>query len=262
METEPFYRDLPVGILYIVTVALVLLATEVGYRAGDLRGRRSAREKEAPVGGIVGATLGLLAFLLAFTFGTASTHYDAHKRLVLEEANGIATAYLRAGLLAEPQRTDARNTLLAYANLRSQGVTALLASDMAAQSTAMQAALWRTAASVGNENPDSSVGALFIEAVNQVIELDMARIAAGRNQIPTSIWLGLYFLAGLSMAAVGFQMGLHGTRSWAEMLLLVLAFALVIVLIADLDRPQAGLMRVSQQPLFDLIDKLGTAAAR
>ena len=47
-----------------------------------------------------------------------------------------------------------------------------------------------------------------------------------------------------------------GRRRWAAVALLVLTFSVVIVLIADLDAPQAGFLQVSQQPILDVIDKM------
>jgi hypothetical protein len=69
VQTAFIFHDIPIWALYIVTVAFVLLSVEVGYRVGALRRHRAASEKDAPIGGLVAATLGLLAFLLAFTFG-------------------------------------------------------------------------------------------------------------------------------------------------------------------------------------------------
>ena len=56
---------------------------------------------------------------------------------------------------------------------------------------------------------------------------------------------------------MGYQFGLTGERSWAVTILLALVFTAVILLIADLDRPQQGLLTVSQQAMIDLIDKIG-----
>src|SRR5690348_10734501 len=90
---------LPLWGLFGATVAVVLLSIEGGYRLGQSRRRRSEDEKEGPVGAIVGATLGLLGFILAFTFGLAASRFDARRQIVVEEANDIGTTYLRAGLL-------------------------------------------------------------------------------------------------------------------------------------------------------------------
>ena len=259
MQATPFYRDIPLWVLYIFSVAVVLLSTEAGYQVGRLRSRRSAKEKDAPVGGLVGATLGLLAFLLAFTFSAAASRFETRKQLVLLESNAIGTAYLRTDFLPEPERKEARDVLFAYAKLRAQGVTSLLRPEAFAESSALGERLWNTAVAVGTKSP-SPVTSLFIQSVNEVIDLDAERIVAGRNRIPESIWGGLLALTVISMAAMGYQFGLSGARSWGETILLVLVFTLVILLIADLDRPQSGLIQVSQQPMLDLLDKLRSAA--
>ena len=86
-----------------------------------------------------------------------------------------------------------------------------------------------------------------------MIDMHATRIQAGlRSRIPTIIWAGLFTLAILSMASVGYQAGLSATRRSPAMVGLVLAFAGVLVLIADLDRPGEGLVTVSQQSMLDL----------
>ena len=117
---------LPLGALYIITAAIVLLSAEAGWRLGNYRRQRPHHEKDAPVGAVVGATLGLLAFLLAFTFGMAASRYDTRRQLVLQEANAIGTTYLRADMLPEPQRSEIRNLLREYAALRVGGVSAIM----------------------------------------------------------------------------------------------------------------------------------------
>src|SRR5450755_5070890 len=73
---------LPIWGLFGATVVIALLSIEGGYRLGRYRHRHSEDEKEAPVGAIVGATLGLLAFILAFTFGLAASRFDARRQIV------------------------------------------------------------------------------------------------------------------------------------------------------------------------------------
>ena len=76
-------------------------SVECGYRLGKYRRSRHEQEKEAPLGTMVGATLGLLAFILAFTFGLAAARFDTRRQVLLDEANAIGTTYLRAGILPE-----------------------------------------------------------------------------------------------------------------------------------------------------------------
>jgi hypothetical protein len=252
--------SLPLWALYLVTAGVVLLSSEAGWRLGDYARRRPKHEKDAPIGAVVGSTLGLLAFLLAFTFGMAASRYDTRKQLVLQEANAIGTAYLRAELLPEPQRGEIRNLLREYAAPRVRGVTWLMTPEARAQSSALHDKLWAAAVAATAQNPGSITGGLFIQSLNELIDLDETRVTAGRNHIPDSIWMVLYAVTILTMAAMGYQFGLTGERSWPVTILATLVFTTVILLIADLDRPQRGILQVSQQALIDLVNKIGAPA--
>src|ERR1041385_3638084 len=92
---------LPLWALFVVILLVVLLSVEFGYRLGKYRRSRREEEKEAPLGTMVGATLGLLAFILAFTFGLAAARFDSRRQVLLDEANAIGTTYLRAGIIPE-----------------------------------------------------------------------------------------------------------------------------------------------------------------
>jgi hypothetical protein len=259
MEASGIIDALPLWALYVITAAIVLASAEAGWRLGNRRRRRAEHEKDAPVGAIVGAMLGLLAFFLAFTFGMAASRYDARKQLVLQEANAIGTAYLRADMLPEPQRSEIRSLFREYAALRVGGVTSIMQPDIMAKSGALHDRLWADAVTSAEKNPGSITGGLFVQSLNEVIDLDATRVTAGRNRIPDMIWLSLCAVTILTMAAVGYHFGLTGEHSWVETLLLTLVFTTVILLIADLDRPQEGLLKVSQQAMIDLINKIGAS---
>jgi hypothetical protein len=101
---------IPLWGFFGLTMLLVLLFIEGGYRLGRYRLTRSEHEKEAPVGAMVAALLGLLAFILAFTFGLAAQRFDTRRQVLLDEANAIGTTYLRAAML--PERGDEIRALL------------------------------------------------------------------------------------------------------------------------------------------------------
>ena len=105
---------IPIGIFFVATTLLVVIAIEVGYLVGRRAHRSSEEEKESPVSAIAGAILGLLAFMLAFTFGMVASRYDARKALVRDEANAIRTAWLRSDFLTEPNRGAAAGLLRDY----------------------------------------------------------------------------------------------------------------------------------------------------
>ena len=80
--------------------------------------KRSITEDDLPVNTIVGATLALLGFMLAFTFGFTASRFDSRKQLLLDEVNSIGTTFLRAGFLPEPHCTEVRGLIRKYVDLR------------------------------------------------------------------------------------------------------------------------------------------------
>src|SRR5262245_5793565 len=106
----------PLWALFIGTVVLIVLADE----AGRLLGARRRKEavKDAPVGAIVGASLGLLGFILAFTFGIAATRFDSRRELLQSEITAIGAMYLRTDFLPEPRRSELRALIRMYVDQR------------------------------------------------------------------------------------------------------------------------------------------------
>jgi hypothetical protein len=243
---------LPLWGLFIAILVVVLFSVECGYRLGKFRRSRSEQEKEAPVGTMVGATLGLLAFILAFTFGLAAARFDTRRQVLLDEANAIGTTYLRAGILPE-RGEEVRRLLRDYVGVRLNAVRPGNAAEGIRQSEKIQQQLWTEAETVGQKNPHSIVVGLFVQSLNEVIDLHAKRVQAGlRSRIPGAIWIGLFAVASLSLATMGYHAGLSGTRRSLAILAVAVTFSVVIELIADLDRPQEGVLRISQQALLDV----------
>src|ERR1700757_2319930 len=146
MQTIGPIDALPLWALFIVILLVVLLSVECGYRLG--RYRRGQQEKEAPVGTMVGATLGLLAFILAFTFGLAAARFDSRRQVLLDEANAIGTTYLRADLLPD-KREEIQNLLRIYVAPRLEFVRSGKIAEGMRQSENIQSQLWAHAVAVG-----------------------------------------------------------------------------------------------------------------
>jgi hypothetical protein len=243
---------IPLWVLFGTTVMVIFLAVEAGFRVGRWRQRHAEHERETPVGAIVAAILGLLAFLLAFTFGMAASRFEIRRELVLDEANAIGTTYLRAALVPEPHRTEIRTLLRAYVDLRLEGVEPGMAVPALARSEELQSRLWAQAVLVAEKKPTPITG-LFIQSLNETIDLHAKRVTMGmRNRIPIPIWGALYFTAVLVMVGVGYHEGLTSKTRTLATLVLVVTFSGVLWLLADLDRPQEGLIKVSQQAMIDL----------
>lgn len=253
MPELSFIDRLNSWMLLTATVAIVLASLEAGYRLGVFRHRRSDSEKETPVGEVVAATLGLLAFLLAFTFGFAASRFESRKELVIQEANAVGTAWLRAGLLPAPESAESRNLYRDYVAARLEGVQTGDLASVIRQSEELHLRLWKHAENAAGKQDSMVRTGLYIQALNEVIDLHTERIAMGtQNRIPAVIWIALFAETVLAMGAMGYHAGLTGTSRSLVAFSIALAFSGVIVLIADLDNPAMGMIRTGQQALVDV----------
>jgi len=248
---------IPLWGVFALTVVLVLLAIGVGFFTG--RSRRE-QDPEVSVGSVVGATLGLLAFLLAFTFGASASRYDMRKQLLLDEVNSIETTYLRADLLPEARSNEVRKLLREYVDLREQlAREPERLSQIIMRSDVLHKELWDEAIASAKEGSNAAFVGRFIDSLNSMIDLQTKRLTVGlQYRIPGAIWLALCFVAALSMAAMGYQFGLSNTSNYHIHILVALTFSIVIFLIVDLDRAREGMLQVNQQPMTELQQRLET----
>ena len=252
--------SVPILALFASAVVIVMISIEGGYRLGRIFHRKSKQEKESPVSAVAGAVLALVAFMLAFTFGIAANRFDARKDLVREEANRIRIAWQRSDFLPEPDRDQAKSLIRQYlvdrvAVVQSDGLERL--KDVVSRAEQIQARLWNQAVTDARKDMNSNVGTLYIEALNDLSAVHASRVAVGlQMRIPHGIWLTLAALTILGMIAVGYEVGITGSKRTLVMPLLAVAFASVITIIGSLDRPVGGFTTVSQQPLADLLSSI------
>ena len=252
---------IPIPTLFVVTALLALAAVESGRWLG-LRRKESGGEAEGPVGASVGATLGLLAFVLAFTFGMAAQRFDARRLMVIEDANAIGTTYLRTSLLPEPVAAQLRQQLREYVDIRVDlAAHSDRISETLARSEQLQGEIWKQASALAMAQPTLTTTPLFIHALNEMIDVHSARLAAVRSRVPGTIWIFMFVSTAVGMLAIGYQAGLSGSRRSAAVVCVAVAFAATIMLIADLDRPQDGFLRTNQQSMLDLQRSLQADAA-
>ena len=113
------WENIPVWVLLTAITVFSFLVIELGFRLADGRRRAGIQEPQAPIGAVIAATLGLLAFLLAFTFNIAAARFDERRLSVLNEANAIGTTYLRADFLGEPAKGRIKQLLREYVHWRA-----------------------------------------------------------------------------------------------------------------------------------------------
>lgn len=247
-------------LFFVGAAVLILVSIEMGYRLGRAAHRRSKAEKESPVAAMGGAILGLVAFLLAFTFGLASSRLDTRKELVRDEANAIETVYLRADFLTEPDRNEVKRLLGSYLDELLKVSEARTADEVEAirrNSEEFRSRLWVIAVEHGQRELNSDVAALYIDALNEMFNAHHQRIAVGlQTRIPSGVWAALFGLSVLGMIGIGYQSGITGSKRSGASLILAISFALVTTLIAALDQPLMGGFRVSQQALIDVRSRM------
>jgi hypothetical protein len=260
MSFQQVLDAIPISGFFLLFAIVAALVAEGGYHLGRSWQQRTPDEKEGPTGMIVGSLLALLAFLLAISMGMASDRFDKRRGLVLSEATSIGTTYLRAGYLPEPAATDIRSLLREYVPLRIMPNDAAELQARVARSTEIQARLWTIAEDLARRTPESEVLAIFIESLNETIDLHESRITAGvYARVPVTIIVLLLAGTMLTLGMVGYNAGLSKRRSPVTAGALIAVMAAVITLVVDIDRPRDGFLTVNQQPLIDLQQQIGAA---
>lgn len=263
MLVAHFFDVIPIWILLIGTVLIMVVFIELGFQLGKNDQTKAKKAQTSQVRAIMGAGLGLLAFMLAFTFSTAQSHFEARVQNLAEEARIARNAFLQADLLSEPSRSEAKALLKDYVTIRSE----LSSRDdegpekrvkvLLTKSEQIQKQLWLIAAQgtrmAKDEKQEDKESALFMTSVLALTDIHYTRVhAAVMNRIPLTIWITLYLMAILSMIIMGYQAGLTERRSPVATLTLAVAFSAVIILITDLDRPIMSFFDINMQLLVDL----------
>lgn len=248
---------IPVALVFVGFLIAALVTSEIGFRIGRWWQLRSPGQQEGPTEMLVGSILTMLAFLLAVTMGMASERFDTRRGLVRDEANTIHTTFLRAGYLAEPYGKDTQNLLREYVPLRipSRNYTQLAANN--ARSKKIHGELWTQTKDLIRQTPDTETRALFIESINELIELHTTRVTAGVARVPETVILALMMGSLLTLGVMGYSAGLTTRRGMLSAVVLIVALGTILTLVIDLDRPRDGFLQVSQQPLIDLHEELG-----
>jgi hypothetical protein len=262
MVVELFY-DLDLWLLFGASIMVFLLATEIGFRVGRRAVPTVPEDAKSQIGTIQGAVLGLLALLLGFTFAMSMSRFEVRKQLVLEESNAIGTTFLRTQLLPEPPRREVSNLLRRYVKVRLEFYEAgtdqkkLRAANDATEK--LHNELWSLGAALGQKDPRAVTLGLFLQSLNEVIDLHAKRITALENHVPEIILILLYFVALVATGLIGYGCGLGEVRNFFVTMVASVLIAAVILVIIDLDRPRRGLIQVSQQRMVELRDILERA---
>jgi len=259
MNEEILYR-IPGSILFVILFVLLIGVTTAGYLYGKRRHSLINDAVRAQITTLQSSLLGLLALLLGFTFAMTVSRYDTRKQLVLDEANAVGTTYLRAKLLSEPYASQALSLLTEYVTIRIEfykaGNDDSKLREVNEKSEKLHSQLWSVARTAASANTRSVATGLFIQSLNDVIDLHAKRLIALDNHVPEPIILLLWFVSFLSLGLTGYTCGLAGWRHFMLTTMMALLIAAVIYLIMDLDRPRSGLIQVSQKSMIQLHESM------
>ncbi len=248
-------RDHPI-LLFFVSMALLWGAERAGMRLS--RWHRTEEKGMGEAFGVLqGATLTLLALIIGFSFSMAIGRYDQRKNYEEAEANAIGTEYVRLGLLAPADAARARALLRDYLQQRILFYEATDSDQLrqiADRKNKLQSSLWAAVEASAKQQPNP-IMALVVEGMNDVLNSEGYTQAAWWNRIPLAAWV--------LMATIAFGANLllyFGSRQLTvePVLLLVLPVVVSIsfMLIADIDSPRGGVIRVRPQNLLALESSL------
>ena len=254
------FDQIPMSIVYVFIMAVLFLAAEFGFYIGKVRKNIiNAGGEDKQTGSIMGASLGLLAFLLAFSFNIVSNIHSERKSLVVDEANAISTLYLRTEMFELEQARTIRNLLKEYVDIRVYLGTVEITNDKIAQgidvSESMQMAIWDNVLEIIKFS-DNPMKRTLVVAANEVIDIHTERVNAAFQRLPIVSLFLLLFIAILTLGLMGYQSGLNGIRVLLPRTALILSLATVMIVILDLDRPGGNLIEVSQKTMLDLQEQL------
>lgn len=235
---------------------LCVLGAEIGFSLARRFQPAADDRLRSHIGTIQASVLGLLALLLGFSFAMTGSRYESRRALALEEANAIGTTWLRARLLPEPAATDAAADLRRYVDLRLEWFAAGVDADKVRQvnekTNQVIERLWSVAATVAAGDKHAVTTALFLQSLNEVIDVREKREIALRDRVPAEIFALLIVAAVAAVTLTGYAGGAAGTRDLLPVLIMSLLIAATVFVIEDLHRPRRGLIRESQQSLIDL----------
>ena len=250
-----FITDHPL-VLFVAFMVVLFAAERAGmklsrWHRGDEKGVGEA------FGVLQGATLTLLALIIGFSFSMSIGRYDQRKNFEEAEANAIGTEYLRLGLLAPAQTAHARTLLRDYLQQRILFYE-ITDSERLRQVTdrknQLQTSLWAVVEAPAHEQT-GTIMALVVAGMNDVINSEGYTQAAWWNRIPTAAWVLMTIVA----VGCNFLLGFGSQQLTVEpalLLVLPLVVSISFMLIADIDSPHGGVIRVSSQNLRALQSSL------
>jgi hypothetical protein len=200
---------------------------------------------------VIAATLTLLGLLIGFSFSMAVGRYDQRKNYEEAEANAVGTEYFRAGLLPAPAADTLRRLLRKYLDQRIRFYVERVednAARLSDDTAGLQREMWLVVESEAALRP-TPINALVAVGMNDVLNAQGYTQAAWWNRIPATAWGLMAAIAIACSALVGYSG--HDARA-STLVILPIMLSTAFFLIADLDSPRRGMIRIRPQNLMSV----------
>lgn len=251
-------------LLCLLLAMLLGGALALGYQRGAAAARAAganADDARTGLSALDTVVFGLFGLLLALTLTHAASRADGRRRLVVDEANAIGTAWLRCAVLPAADRQDLEGLLGRYLDERiahsAAGSDRAAAGAAQARATALQQVMWARAAAIAAAAP-SPVHALLLQALNDAFDLQNTRQAEDRARLPDAIVLIVLVTAITTALLTGYALGHSGDAHPLAAAGFLIVTLLVIYVILDLDRPHRGMFQVDGDALIEFRTALPT----
>jgi hypothetical protein len=228
----------------------------VAWRLGLWIGRKDREAGgQAHISKFDDASLALLGLLLAFSFATSFSKYDQRRLMVVADSNSIGDFYNSASLLNEPVRGKLRNLIREYVELRIQ--IARNPGDRVRFEQTLQRFEQMHVQMVElveqGLRDDTPIAVPLTNTLNALTSNFAARLAAFNDRLPDGVVVLLFASAILSTMLIGRQQGVLDTLEFAGTLTFILLVCLTVYVTLDLNQPQRGFIRASQEPIERLL---------
>ena len=213
------------------------------------------REERDDFAVVQGASLTLLGLLIGFTFSMSISRYDLRKSYEESEANAIGTEYVRVGLLSPAETAKVRELLRRYLDLRIRFYTSRHGEALQRinnDTAQLQNEMWSAIQARAEAQPTPTI-ALTVAGMNDVLNAQGYTQAAWWNRIPIAAWMLLITISIFCTFLIGYD---APSREAFFLLILPIALSISLFLIADIDSPRSGTIRVEPQNLESLAESL------
>ena len=249
-------------LFWAVLFGLLAAAGECGFRLGQWRlseRRQFAEPERTGVSTITASMFALLAFTLGLTINFAENRFEARRELVVQEANTIGTAWLRARLVGGSEGDAIAALIEDYAKVRLDFTASGEESEIApvlTQTSALQTQMWGLMTELARRTP-TPITASLVTSLNEMFDASLSQRFAFASRLPESLVLSLLLGSMTATGAMGYLLASTGNHQVLLSLLALLMWAGAMVLILDFSRARLGSIRVNPAPLVWTIEDFG-----